>query len=121
MTEPNLVYCSIVEYEDDDGFPICGLKCRFDDGQKFEAIEVDGEFPNLAEEVMERLNMARQTGCHPGDFPPVPGEGSGTPIPQPREPMFFGTDHILGEILRRLDEMKETLDKIQTIQDKNRI
>ncbi len=56
MTEPKLLFCTMRDRLDDDGSPVIDLECRFDDGQKFATIEVDGEFENLATSIHDHLN-----------------------------------------------------------------
>ncbi len=54
--EPRLLYCTMRDGLHDDGYPVIDIECRFDDGQKFAAVEVDGEFPDLARLIHDCLN-----------------------------------------------------------------
>lgn len=54
--EPKLEFCTQRMSEDDLGNETIDLECRFDDGQKFAAISVDGDFPALADAIANFLN-----------------------------------------------------------------
>jgi hypothetical protein len=56
MTEPTLLHCGIRDSADEFGFPMLDIECRFSDGQKYAAIVIDGEFPQLAEDIRDFLN-----------------------------------------------------------------
>ena len=52
MDEPKVIYATVRESVDDAwDLPINDIECRFDDGQKFAAIVVDGDFPELAHSI----------------------------------------------------------------------
>ena len=65
MPEPSLKYCTVREGDEE-----WHLECRFSDGQKYAAIWVDGEFPQLAERVASLLNGGTWTDERPTE----PGE-----------------------------------------------
>jgi len=54
--EPAVIKCGIRDSIDNDGLEEIALECRFDNGQKFSAITVDSEFPELANKVSSFLN-----------------------------------------------------------------
>lgn len=55
--EPTIIYTTVRSSYDDEinesGFDI---ECRFSDDQKFAAVKVDVEFPNLAHRISDLLN-----------------------------------------------------------------
>lgn len=54
-TEPRVIFAGVRDSEDDKGFPCFDIECRFSDGQKFAAVQVDGDFPELAQRIAEFL------------------------------------------------------------------
>jgi hypothetical protein len=52
--EPKVVYATVRD-SGDEVFPMLDIECRFSDGQKFAAIQVDGDFPELAESIRKFL------------------------------------------------------------------
>lgn len=60
MAEPMVVYATARDVENDDGVPVNVVECRFSDGQKFGAVEVDGDFPSLAFLIARMLNEHAQ-------------------------------------------------------------
>ncbi len=50
--EPKLVHCGLRDCADE-----IHLECRFDDGQKFAAVIIDGQFPNLAQAIHAALSQ----------------------------------------------------------------
>jgi hypothetical protein len=57
--EPQVIFSGVRDSEDDNGFPVFDIECRFSDGQKFAAIQVDGDFPELAFRIAELLNCSK--------------------------------------------------------------
>lgn len=53
MAEPKLLFCGVR-----DGVDTWQLECRFDDGQKFAAVEVDIEHEELAAQIAAYLNRS---------------------------------------------------------------
>ena len=53
MVEPKLLFCGVRDGED-----TWQLECRFDDGQKFAAVEVDIEHEELATQIAAYLNRS---------------------------------------------------------------
>lgn len=53
MAEPKLLFCGVR-----DGVDTWQLECRFDDGQKFAAVEVDIEHEELATQIAAYLNRS---------------------------------------------------------------
>jgi hypothetical protein len=49
--EPSLAYCTVRDGDDE-----WHIECRFDDGQKFAAVKVAIEFPQLAHRIADFLN-----------------------------------------------------------------
>ncbi len=58
MGEPRITHCGVRDGDDE-----YHIECRFDDGQKFAAVKVDGEFPLLAEFIAAFLNVAAGNEC----------------------------------------------------------
>jgi hypothetical protein len=56
MNEPRVIYATVRDAEDADGIEELHIECRFDDGQKFAAVVVDGDFPQLAHALCNFLN-----------------------------------------------------------------
>lgn len=56
MSEPEIDYCTVRCATDEKGIDSFHIECRFKDGQKFAPIEVDGEFPDLADDIAKFLN-----------------------------------------------------------------
>lgn len=54
--EPRVIYATVRDAEDVDGIEELHIECRFDDGQKFAAVVVDGDFPHLAHALCNFLN-----------------------------------------------------------------
>ena len=50
-TEPSVIFATVRNAEDE-----LHIECRFSDGQKFAAITVDADFPELAAAVADFLN-----------------------------------------------------------------
>ncbi len=59
--EPKITYATVRESQEDDGSISWDIECRFEDGQKFAAIQVDGDFPELALKLAEFLTKEGQT------------------------------------------------------------
>lgn len=51
MSEPTVTHATVRDAVDE-----LHIECRFSDGQKFAAVKVDAEFPELASLVAELLN-----------------------------------------------------------------
>lgn len=60
--EPQVIFAGVRDSEDDQGFPIFDIECRFSDGQKFAAVQVDGNFPELARRIAEFLSSSNAGG-----------------------------------------------------------
>lgn len=56
MAEPNVRFCTQRIAEDEHGIEEIHLECRFTDGQKFAAVIVDANFPELANKIEAFLN-----------------------------------------------------------------
>ena len=56
MKEPKVIKAGVRETTDDIGDLAWDIECRFDDGQKFAAIQVDGDFEQLADDIAKFLN-----------------------------------------------------------------
>lgn len=56
MVEPKLKYCGVRDALNKDGINEIHLECRFDDGQKFAAVIIEGGFENLAHFIADYLN-----------------------------------------------------------------
>jgi hypothetical protein len=54
--EPKVVLCTQRLAEDKDGIVEIHLECRFSDGQKFAAVVIDSDFPELADSIEQFLN-----------------------------------------------------------------
>ena len=54
--EPKVIFASVRGSEDDHGDPVFDIECRFSDGQKFAAVQVDGDFPELARRIADFLS-----------------------------------------------------------------
>lgn len=57
--EPTIIYTTVRSSYNDESELTDGdfhLECRFSDGQKFGAVQVDREFPNLAHRISDLLN-----------------------------------------------------------------
>lgn len=66
MKEPTVTHCTMRDSMDSDGIYTIDIECRFSDGQKFAAITVESDFPNLASLVCEFLNyMGRKPAEDP--------------------------------------------------------
>lgn len=52
MSEPKLVFCTLRQ----GGEFVTDIECRFADGQKLAAIQVDDAFPQLACDIANWLN-----------------------------------------------------------------
>ena len=59
--EPQLIFAGVRDSEDEQGFQVLEIECRFNDGQKFAAVQVDGSFPELARRIAELLNSSTIT------------------------------------------------------------
>lgn len=57
-TEPQVIFAGVRDSDDDKGFPVFDIECRFSDGQKFAAVQVDGDFPELARRIAEFLSSS---------------------------------------------------------------
>jgi hypothetical protein len=77
--EPTVTFCTQRIAVDKNGIDEIHLECRFSDGQKFAAVIVDSDFPELANRIETFLNM----NCEPAmwELPPCPVCG---------KPMFEG-------------------------------
>lgn len=53
-----MIKASIRDSFDDDGLKVQDIECWMDDGQKFAAIQVDSDYPNLARFIADALNEA---------------------------------------------------------------
>lgn len=65
MAEPKLKFCTVrgaitISADhlppDSEDFDEYHIECRFEDGQKFAAVTVDGRFPELADKIAAFLN-----------------------------------------------------------------
>lgn len=54
--EPTVTYATVRDSQDDKGFPVFDIECRFSDGQKFVSVKVDGDFPELAARISNFLS-----------------------------------------------------------------
>ncbi len=54
--EPKVIFATVRDSEDDQGFSVLDIECRFSDGQKFAAVQVDCGFPELALRISEFLS-----------------------------------------------------------------
>ena len=69
IREPQLRYCTRRDAYDEHDIHSIHIECRFDDGQKFPAVIVDGEFETLAEKIENFLNNQKprcymKKGCY---------------------------------------------------------
>lgn len=55
--EPKCVYATLRDSFDSDGEPVFDIECRFDDGQKYAAVWVDGDMPELAARIAKALSL----------------------------------------------------------------
>ena len=55
MDEPRVIFAGVRDGEDGQGLPVLDIECRFSDGQKFAAIQVDSRFPALANSIAKFL------------------------------------------------------------------
>ncbi|AFU88354.1 hypothetical protein CcrSwift_gp036 [Caulobacter phage CcrSwift] len=60
MTEPRLSYCTVRIGVLPDGDIEYHLECRFEDGQKYAAVKVDGGHERLAHRIAEFLNLGAE-------------------------------------------------------------
>ena len=51
IMEPKVFFATVRDSTNDKGYAILDIECRFEDGQKFAAVKVDGEFPELAQKI----------------------------------------------------------------------
>ncbi|OGR25913.1 MAG: hypothetical protein A2139_14220 [Desulfobacca sp. RBG_16_60_12] len=58
--EPQVLFARVRDSELQQGFPVFDIECRFSDGQKFAAVQVDGQFPELATRIAEFLSSLTQ-------------------------------------------------------------
>lgn len=58
--ESQVLFAGVRDSKDDNGFPVLDIECRFSDGQKFAAVQVDGRFPELAMRIAEFLNGSNE-------------------------------------------------------------
>lgn len=49
--EPTVVWATVRDGLDAGGFPVLDIECRFTDGQKYAAIQVDAALPGLAQAI----------------------------------------------------------------------
>lgn len=56
MDESKVVLATVRDSFDDDDSPVLDIECRFDDGQKFAAVQVDADFPELAMAIARFLS-----------------------------------------------------------------
>lgn len=56
--EPQVLFAGVRDSEDEQGFPVFDIECRFSDGQKFAPVQVDGRFPELAMRIAEFLSSS---------------------------------------------------------------
>lgn len=56
--EPQVLFAGVRDSEDEHGFPVLDIECRFSDGQKFAAVQVDGDFPELAMRIAKFLSSS---------------------------------------------------------------
>ena len=56
MSEPKILYATVRESEDRMGEAHYDIECRFANGEKFAAVRVDIEFPELAARIAEYLS-----------------------------------------------------------------
>lgn len=54
--EPKVIHCAVRTGGPSDGLIEHHIECRFEDGQQFAAIIVDGNFENLAFAICDFLN-----------------------------------------------------------------
>ena len=54
--EPIVVSAGVRDSFNDTDEPVHDIECRFSDGQKFAAVTVDGQFPELANRIALFLN-----------------------------------------------------------------
>jgi hypothetical protein len=54
--EPSVISVEIRDSYDDSGFPCFSLECIFDSGEKFAPIQVDGDYPKLANLIKNIIN-----------------------------------------------------------------
>jgi len=54
--EPKVKYCTVRDAINENGLDELHIECRFEDGQKFPAVVVDGEFEDLAFAIKDFLN-----------------------------------------------------------------
>ena len=57
MTEPKVLYATVRASINDDEEEAWDIECRFDDGQKFAAVTVDGDYPLLAHRIANALSL----------------------------------------------------------------
>ncbi len=60
-TEPKVIFATVRDSEDENGVLVNDIECRFDDGQKFAAVQVSGELPDLAMGIANFLSMTNDT------------------------------------------------------------
>lgn len=56
--EAKVTHATVRTSEDGRGIESYDIECRFSDGQKFAAIQVDGEFPKLAQRICAALALS---------------------------------------------------------------
>lgn len=56
MSEPTVTFCTQRTAEDENGIEEIHLECRFSDGQKFAAVIISSDFPELANKIEAFLN-----------------------------------------------------------------
>lgn len=73
--EPKVIYATVRDGHKmgGHGHPVFphDIECRFSDGQKFAAIEVDEQFPQLAKDIAEWLNSRASVDYTPALDRPV--------------------------------------------------
>lgn len=82
MAEPKVIYAAVHEGEDAAGDQCWNINCRFDDGQKYVAVEVAYEMEELAHFIAAALTSA----CNGWKLaPPIASHDMTSAIVQPGE------------------------------------
>lgn len=85
--EARVTYATVRTSEDGRGIESYDIECRFSDGQKFAAIQVDGEFPKLAQRICAALALSeplwRPMTSAPKDGTAILALLAGSDIPYP--------------------------------------
>lgn len=56
MAEPKVFYATVRSSLDGDGEEAWDIECRFDDGQKWAPVQVEGRCPELAHRIANALS-----------------------------------------------------------------